>query len=157
MTAPIVLHPKKSDTEAPKHFEQVWEESEKLFDADKLNVESILNELQAKVSLYRLLGTGSFEAQDLGRTKTLLIGKIIMTLTKLSLKDNLNTFEALQVAIEDHKLIQMETSVSGGDLDKLMSVIQTKAAETPNGVNASVMKQVEEALKKLTEVATSTS
>jgi hypothetical protein len=160
MTDKIVLKPEiKTKPAAPKHFEELWETSEKLFDAEKLNVDSILNELQAKISLYRMLGTGSFDADELMRTKTALMGKILVAMTKLSLKENVNTFLALQQGIEETKLMNMEAGVSkeqsSGGFDRFFEELG-KQAKTSDGVPISgdILKDLKTAMEKLVDAKT---
>lgn len=155
MTDKIVLRPENKPAPA-KHFEDVWEDAEKLFDANKLNVDSILNELQAKISLYRLLGAGSFDPAELASAQASMIGKMLMTLTSLSLKENVNAYTALQQAIEERRLMKMEAGISSsGGMDKIIASLSTNKPEPMIGAHADMMKQIEDVLKKLTEAAAS--
>ena len=137
MTDKIVLRPESKPPASTKHFEDVWEDAEKLFDANKLNVDSILNELQAKISLYRLLGAGSFDPADLASAQASMNGKMLMTLASLSLKENVNVFTSLQMAINERRLLQMElTAKPNGNspIDAFIGDFTAKARE--NGASA---------------------
>jgi hypothetical protein len=159
MTDKIVLKPENKPAPKAKHFEELWEEAEKLFDADKLKVDSILNELQAKVSLYRLLGAGSFDAAELASAQASMIGKMLMTLASLSLKENVNTYAALAEAIQEKRLMTMEMSLGNNSdkMGKLLTEMQAKAKsegnQLPIGINQELMNAVIGAVEKLTKTA----
>jgi hypothetical protein len=104
----LVIKPPKQE----EHFEHVWEASEALFAETITNtpIVSIIAELQAKLAVYKAISERSTEAEDIAKAKDHLMGNILMTLTKLSLKDNINTFSALKGAIEERKMSQMEAS-----------------------------------------------
>lgn len=139
-------------TTKTKHFEDVWEASEALFNAKDLSVENILNELQAKASLYRMLGKGSFDSNELAKTKTLLIGKLIMTLTMLTLAENANAFEALGLAIEDKKLLNLETSVNRNaknGFDGILNDLSSKIGASPE-MSQELVAKMKDMLEKMT-------
>jgi hypothetical protein len=110
MTAPIIIKPE--DQAPTKHFEDIWETGEKLFNPANLKVDNILNELNAKLSLYRMLEKGAADAEELSKAKSMVFGKVLLALTKLSLLDNVNTFAALQTAVEEQKLSKMEETIN---------------------------------------------
>jgi len=82
-----------------KHFETLWEEGEKLHENDSAS--TVLDELSMKINLYKMIDS-KIEIPDLERQniKSRTMGEILLTLTQLSLKDNINVFEALNVAIQ---------------------------------------------------------
>jgi len=74
------------------HFEDLWERCEKLFqeNINKTDTSSIINELSMKVDLYKKLDQK--DAIDIEIIKSRLLGEILLTLTSLSIKDNINVF-----------------------------------------------------------------
>jgi hypothetical protein len=94
-----------------QHFEQLYTASEELFkqDIDKTSVSDIINDLQTRLSLY--LGVDASDkipAEEKMPVKIQLFGKILSSLTQLSLKDNINSFTALETAVNNLKLEQLE-------------------------------------------------
>lgn len=84
-----------------KHFEELWEKCENLHKQSN-NGETVLNimdELAMKVNLYKLLdGKTDVPADERQKVKSRTLGEILLTLTNLSLVDNINVFEALSIA-----------------------------------------------------------
>ena len=92
-----------------KHFEELWEESESLFKNDSGSVSTIITELQAKLSLYVAIeNQENIPVEEKQKLKSHTFGKILTSLTQLSLKDNVNTFSALTKAVEDLKIEILE-------------------------------------------------
>jgi len=94
-------------TNANMHFEELWEKCENFYkEAGNDNlVESIVDELAYKLTLYKALESKT-EIPDEERTKakSRLMGEILLTLTNLSLKDNINVFDALGVALQHRSI-----------------------------------------------------
>jgi hypothetical protein len=89
------------------HFEDLWNEAESLLkdETSKKSVLSIVQELTAKISLYSALDNNNqIGTEEKKKLKFHLFGKIMMVLTSLSLKDDVNTFSALQNEIENAKI-----------------------------------------------------
>lgn len=83
----------------PIHFEQLWEKCEKLYEQDDSSVENILDELSMKINLYKLIGSKEgVPADELQKVKSRALGEILLTLTHLSWKENINVFEVLSIA-----------------------------------------------------------
>lgn len=84
-----------------KHFEELWEESEKCYKETVGNTtsDSILDELRYKIDFYKSVAQGNITDEEKQKIKSHLFGEILMTLTQLSLKDNINSYKALQAAI----------------------------------------------------------
>ena len=79
------------------HFEILWEECEKLHQAGD-SASSIIDELMMKLNLYKALAERTEIPKDeLQKIKTRTMGEILLTMTNLSLIDNINVFEALSV------------------------------------------------------------
>ena len=87
----------------PTHFEDLWIKCENLHE-DIVNNETsaqILDELILKINLYKVLNQKiEIPESELQTIKSRTMGEILLTLTKLSLKDNLNVYEALNIAMQ---------------------------------------------------------
>lgn len=85
------------------HFEDLWNKSEEFHaksNLDKSSI-SIIDEIFLKIKLYK-----SFEEktdlpiEEKKKIKERIFGEILLTLTNLSLKDDINTFLALNSALQ---------------------------------------------------------
>lgn len=85
----------------PKHFENLWEDAEKCYleTNNSTSPDSILDELSYKITFYKSVHQGNITEEEKQKIKSHLFGEILMTLTQLSLKDNINSYKALQSAI----------------------------------------------------------
>lgn len=87
------------------HFEELWEKCEKLHTGkDEVSL-SIIEELTMKIGLYRAVELKK-EIPEIERVKvkSRIMGEILLTLTHLSLKDNINVFESLSLAMQFKEL-----------------------------------------------------
>ena len=87
----------------PITFEDLWNKCENLQQEFVENESSaqILEELILKINLYKAIGQKTeIPETELQTIKSRTIGEILLTLTKLSLKDNLNVYEALSIAMQ---------------------------------------------------------
>jgi hypothetical protein len=87
----------------PLHFEELWEKCENFHQEseDKSSPTMILEELMMKVGLYKAIAAQTeIPAEEAAKIKTRTLGEILLTLTNLSLKDNINTYEALNSALQ---------------------------------------------------------
>jgi len=85
----------------PIHFEELWEKCENLHKALDHNdsVLTIIDELAMKINLYKMIdGKIEVPEEERQKIKSRTMGEILLTLTNLSLKDNINVFEALSIA-----------------------------------------------------------
>jgi len=85
----------------PIHFEELWEKGEKLHqdEGSTESVATIIDELSMKINLYKMVdGRIDVPEEERQKVKSRTMGEILLTLTHLSLKDNINVFEALNVA-----------------------------------------------------------
>jgi hypothetical protein len=91
-----------SNSEAISHFEDLWEKCESInTDISSDSISSILDELLLKINLYRTIDEqNKFDLNELKIIKSRTLGEILLTLTKLSLKDDINVFSALEVAFK---------------------------------------------------------
>lgn len=91
----------------PIHFEELWEKCEQHHQSLGNNVEvpTIIDELAMKINLYKLIdGKIELSEEERQKVKSRTMGEILLTLTNLSLKDNINVFEALSIA-QQHRSI----------------------------------------------------
>jgi len=85
----------------PIHFEELWEKCENLH-KDLGNTDpviTIIDELAMKINLYKMIdGKIELSEEERQKVKSRTMGEILLTLTNLSLKDNINVFESLSIA-----------------------------------------------------------
>ena|SRR5271166_4508235 len=92
-------------TDVLGHFEDLWEQCENLQKeaSQYAEVKLILDELVMKLGLYQTIDTqppnSGFPEEERSEAKSRAMGEILLTLTCLSMKDNINVFEALQTAL----------------------------------------------------------
>jgi len=87
------------------HFEELWEKCEQLHQAADQNnpatTAALLEELMLKVNLYKALDAKTeIPEEDRQKIKSRTLGEILLTLTHVSLLDNVNVFEALNIALQ---------------------------------------------------------
>lgn len=85
------------------HFEELWEKSEQYHkDSNGDNsVLSLINELVMKLNLYNAIEQRTeLPAEEKKSSKSRIMGEILLALTHLSLKDNINVFDALSIALQ---------------------------------------------------------
>lgn len=89
-----------------KHFETLWEDSEKYHkESSGSSVSAILAELILKINLYQSIDENDkFPEDQKKKVKLHTFGEILMTLTQLSLKDNINSYAALAAALQYKKI-----------------------------------------------------
>lgn len=83
------------------HFEELWVKCEDLFKStnDSNSVPSIMDELSMKINLYKLLDSKvDITPEERQKVKSRTMGEILLTLTQLSLKENIDVFECLSIA-----------------------------------------------------------
>lgn len=84
----------------PKHFEELWEFAEKSFSKNDDNINSILTHLLVKVNFYeKIAKQGPTSQEEIKKIKSHLMGEILLTLSHLSLKENIDVFSALKTAL----------------------------------------------------------
>lgn len=85
------------------HFEVLWEKAES-FQKDgsaNVNIQQIIEELMMKISLYKAIDSKTeIPEEDRRKVKSRTLGEILLTLTSLSLKDNINVYESLNMALQ---------------------------------------------------------
>jgi hypothetical protein len=95
------------------HFEELWEKSEQFHQANSSldSVDDIIEELTLKIGLYKAINQRAEISEDNKKeAKSRLLGEILLTLTSLSLKDNVNVYEALQITLLQHSITHYSQS-----------------------------------------------
>lgn len=91
----------------PLHFEELWTECE-ILHKDIIKNESaasILDELLIKTNLYKALDQKTeIPSAEQENIKSRIMGEMLLTLTKLSLKDNINVYDALSIAMQHRSI-----------------------------------------------------
>jgi hypothetical protein len=85
-----------------KTFNELWEASEQLHKESSKNdsINSIIDELILKINIYKVIDQKSEIPQiEKQKIKSHTMGEILLTLTNLSFKDNINVFPALYEAV----------------------------------------------------------
>lgn len=87
------------------HFEELWEKCELLHkevDAGgQKTIQALMDELMMKISLYKAIDTKTeISEEDRQKIKSRTLGEILLTLTHVSLQDNINVYEALALALQ---------------------------------------------------------
>jgi hypothetical protein len=80
------------------HFEELWEQCEKLHH-DEGTSSTLIDELMMKLNLYKAIDQKSeIPKEESQKIKARTMGEILLTITNLSLIDNINVFNALNTA-----------------------------------------------------------
>lgn len=85
------------------HFETLWEQCEKFQQeaAAHASVQQLIEELVMKISLYKAIDAKTdLPEEDRQKVKSRTLGEILLTLTALSLKDNINVYDCLNIALQ---------------------------------------------------------
>ena len=94
-----------------EHFETIWNKSEELIasEVSKQPTAPIIEELIAKLALYKALDLNDkIPEEEKQKLKTHLFGKLLIALSKLSFKENVNVYTAMKQAMEELRLSQLE-------------------------------------------------
>jgi hypothetical protein len=93
------------------HFEELWEQCEnvqKEASAD-ITASAIIEELILKLNLYKVLDAKSeIPPTELKKIRARVLGEILLTMTSLSVKDNVDVYEALSMALQYRRLEQYQ-------------------------------------------------
>lgn len=86
-----------------EHFERLWVQCEELQKdaAEHTEVKTIIDEMMMKLGLYKTVDAqiSHITEEERPKVKSRALGEILLTLTCLSMKDNINVFEALATAL----------------------------------------------------------
>ena len=95
------------------HFEELWEKCEnihKTLNTDD-SVVSIIEELVMKINLYKAIDARpEIPEEERNKIKLRALCEILFTFTNLSFKDNLNVFEALNVA-QQYRQLELDSKI----------------------------------------------
>ncbi len=91
------------------HFENLWDQCEK-FHQENTNVQDlqpVIDALIMKVNLYKALNSQKdIPGEEMQKLKSRTLGELVFALTCISLKDNINVFESLTIALQ-HRTIDV--------------------------------------------------
>ena len=85
------------------HFEELWELCENFHKeaTDMTDIQNVIAALFLKVNLYKSLDAQKdIVGEEMQKVKSRTMGEIVLALTCLSLKDNINVYEALGTALQ---------------------------------------------------------
>jgi hypothetical protein len=85
------------------HFEDLWAQAEAFHQANNKDndLQSVLEGLILKINLYKTLDSQTdFPPKEMQKIKTRTLGEILLTMTNLSLKNDVNVYEALATALQ---------------------------------------------------------
>lgn len=84
------------------HFENLWEQAENNFVNNNSSVEEVLNNIILRVNLYQSFFQKIKDAptEEASKIKSHLMGEILITLTHLSYKENIDVFQALKMSLD---------------------------------------------------------
>lgn len=84
------------------HFEELWEKCETLHkEAGASSSASLASELSLKLDLYKVLDLkDDLTEQEKQKIKSRVLGEILLTITNISLVDNINVYQALDEALK---------------------------------------------------------
>jgi hypothetical protein len=93
------------------HFENLWESAEQQLQREtaSLSVKDLTEQLITQMSAYRAIDESTAPVEAKNKLKENWMGSILLTMTQLSYKDNINTFTALQLAVEKIKILELST------------------------------------------------
>ena len=90
-------------------FEMIWEAAEDLYKTDASNVQVITTEIMAKLMVYKSIdGNKELDGADKVKAKQYIMGKILLVLSQLTAKDNLNIYPILKDAIATYRTEKIE-------------------------------------------------
>ena len=88
-------------------FEDLWNDAETTMapETQQCSLQEIIKELEAKLSIFNTVSQNtSMKEEDRLALKARVFGKIMIVLTKLTLKDNINVYSVLQTALKEVQL-----------------------------------------------------
>ena len=85
------------------HFEDLWEKCENFYkeSAKDIDSQSVIDGLILKVNLYKTLDAQKeILGEEMQKVKSRTLGEILLTITYLSFKDNIDVYESLETALQ---------------------------------------------------------
>lgn len=96
------------------HFEELWEKCENLQKESCMDVpaSNIVEEIIIKLNLYKVLDAkAEIPAGELAKIRSRVLGEVLLTMTSLSIKDNVDVYEALSSALQYRSVEQLQKKV----------------------------------------------
>lgn len=93
------------------HFEELWEKSEKFCSTQEdQSLSDLFDEILLKITLYKKFDERKDEGvpEEILQVKNHTFGEILLSLSAISLKENINVYEALSIALK-HRNIKSYT------------------------------------------------
>ena len=93
------------------HFEDLWEQCENFHkdNSGEAGVQNAIESLSLKINLYKALDSQKeISGDEMQKMKSRVLGEIILAITCLSYKDNINVFEALGLALQYRNIELMD-------------------------------------------------
>lgn len=86
------------------HFEELWEKCENFQKeaSEHTQTQQMIDELVLKINVYKAVDAKSDEIpiEERQKVKSRLLGEILLVISCMSLKDNINVFESLSMALQ---------------------------------------------------------
>lgn len=85
------------------HFEELWEQCEKFHQesAGQEKNHTLIEEVMMKFNLYKVIDNRQdLSVEEKHTLKVFTLGEVLLTLTHLSLNDNIDVYKALQTALK---------------------------------------------------------
>ena len=83
------------------HFEDLWEKCEEFHKEAGTSISASLMELDLKFNFYKAIDTKvELPKEESEKIKSRILGEILLTITNISLVDNINVFKALTEALQ---------------------------------------------------------
>jgi len=84
-----------------KHFEDLWNDCEEYNKQTQSTSDEIIQQLIAQIGLYKSLSENDSLSEDNKKNaKLITFGEILLTLSNLSLLENINSYEAMGLALK---------------------------------------------------------
>lgn len=87
-----------------KHFEDLWNESEKLLSKD-LELSDLTNALSMKITLMKSILDSYNDSKEFNEAVSKLFGEVLFSLSQISSKTNINVYKAM---LDTFKLNQID-------------------------------------------------
>lgn len=87
------------------HFEELWQQCEAFHKNSNGKISDLIDELYLKLNLYKTIDLkDNMSIEDKKQIKSRTLGEILLTITHLSLLDDVNTFKCLLDALQYREL-----------------------------------------------------
>lgn len=96
------------------HFEELWEKCENLQKeaCAEVPASSIVEEIIIKLNLYKVLDAKTeIPPGEIAKIRSRVLGEVLLTMTSLSVKDNVDVYESLSSALQYRSLEQFQRKV----------------------------------------------